>query len=388
MKSVVRISAAMFLLLVLLWIAFGDALRPRAVTTATLGLGEGVAAVYGSGTAEPVRVLTIRAPASGIWTNVSVDDGSVIAVEQMVGQIEVAGLQEDLERAEIDLAAAEDREEAVPGVRALRAESAAVDARIELTELEIDRVDGLVDRGIESVQTLDRLRAELEELESQQDALRARRRDAEQGVELDTERQRVLVRQARQLLERTYLRAPLDGLVLERLVEPGEWVQQGAPLLRIADVSELVVEAEIDESDVQRVELGSEALVSFYALEGAPIAATVVEIATDANRDRGTFDVVLQLDVATERLRPGLSAEVNIITHRSPNALLVPNAALDGGVVWVVVDGRARPREPELGIRGATHAEVLSGLESDEVVILRPPPGLSDGQRVRVVESE
>lgn len=383
MKKALRIVAAFVALAVLIWLAFGEMLSPERVATHEVARGEAIAAVYGSGTAEPVRVLTIRAPVSGVWTNVSVEEGALVGVEQMLGQIEVAGLARDLERAEIELAVAQEREVSVPGVRALRAESAAVDARIELTERELERVSALIGRGIEQERTRDRLRAELAELEAQRDALRARRRDAEQGVDLDTERQRVLVLQARDLLNRTYLRAPFDGLVLDRLVEPQEWVQQGTALMRLGDNSDFVVEAEIDESDVGRVEVGSEALVSFYALEDRTFEATVNEVATSANRERGTFDVTLALSEPMTGLRPGVSAEVNIITERIENALLVPNGAIDGASIWLLDGRRVRRVEPTWGVRGTTHTQALDTLEEGDEVVVRPPTGLEEGARVR-----
>lgn len=206
-------------------------------------------------------------------------------------------------------------------------------------------------------------------------------------MDLDRERHRVLVQQAHDLLDRTYLRAPFDALVLARFVEPQEWVQQGAVLLQLGDISEFVVEAEIDESDVGRVERGSEALISFYAIDGKIFEATVTDVATGANRERGTFDVTLALHEEIASLRPGVSAEVNIITERVEDALLVPNAAIDHEGLWRVDNRRVTFVSPSWGIRGATHTQILDGLDEGDVVVLRPPADLKEGARIRRRES-
>lgn len=383
MKRTASIGVVVVLVAGLVWAAFGDALRPVAVDVAPVTRGVAVAAVYGSGTVEPVRTITLRAPVAGDWQNVEVDAGSRVTVEERIGQLDVAGLTQDLQRAEVDLAAAEDRASSVPGVSALRAEAAAIDARIALARLELERADRLAERGVGQAQARDRLAAEVEALEAERSAASARRRDAAQGIEFDTDRYRLLVQRAQVLLERTIVRAPFDGIVLERLAEPGEWVAAGHPLVRIGDVSRFVIEAEIDEADVATVLVGQGAVVSFYVHPDDTYRAVVTGVATDANRDRDTFDVTLELDERVAGLRPGLSAEVNIVTAEQDDALLVPNAAFDGDAVWRVASGRVERVEPVVGIRGATHTRVVEGLDEGDSIVVQPPPDLADGARVR-----
>ena len=80
-----------------------------------------------------------------------------------------------------------------------------------------------------------------------------------------------------------------------------------------------------------------------------------------------------------------MTVEANIVLRRATDAVLVPPAAVrEGGRVFVVEEGRARARAVRLGVQGPQAVEVRSGLLAGEVVVLDPPPGLGDGQAVRL----
>jgi RND family efflux transporter MFP subunit len=258
-----------------------------------------------------------------------------------------------------------------------------VTARRELAEAERERAIALHERGVESTGAIQRLETELRELDAQASALRARRRDAEQGTAWDTERQEILVEQARARLAESIVRAPFDGVILHRLAEPAEWVLAGHALLEIGDISALEVTAEIDESDIERVSLGAEAVVRFHAIDDEAFTARVLGLAAAASRERGTLELTLGIREHDPRLRPGLSAEVNVITRRIEGALLVPQRAEREGRVWIVDEGRARSVAVEVGVRGTDVVQIRAGLDGDERILLEPPLDLTEGARVR-----
>ena len=79
-----------------------------------------------------------------------------------------------------------------------------------------------------------------------------------------------------------------------------------------------------------------------------------------------------------------MTAETNIITKESPNALLVAATALEGDSVWVVRDGRLVRLAVQTGIKGRDRIEIVSGLGSDDAVVVDPPEGLKPGEKVRI----
>ena len=96
-----------------------------------------------------------------------------------------------------------------------------------------------------------------------------------------------------------------------------------------------------------------------------------------------TYRVYFRLPGDTP-LRIGMSTDVNVITRVSEKALLVPSVAAQGNRMFVVEDGKARPREVTTGIRGTDGVEILAGIDDQARIISPYPQGLADGARVSV----
>lgn len=174
------------------------------------------------------------------------------------------------------------------------------------------------------------------------------------------------------------LRAPLSGTVTEVLVAPGAFVEAGAPLLRVSDLTQLWLEVRVPEVDLGR--LGTPRGASFLVdgIEGA------FEVAADAMISRGsridprtqTLPVVFAFDNASARLPIGAFARVALVNGEERTALAVPEAALidDNGVfvVFVQVEGEAFERRVvRLGARDRGFVEISSGLSIGEHVVTR-----------------
>jgi membrane fusion protein, heavy metal efflux system len=174
------------------------------------------------------------------------------------------------------------------------------------------------------------------------------------------------------------LRAPLSGTVTEVVVAPGAFVEAGAPLLRVTDLTQLWLEARVPEADVGR--LGTPRGASFL-VEGRDEA---IELGGDAMIARGsridsrtqTLPVIFALDNSSARLPVGAFARVHLVNGEERAALAVPGSALvdDSGmfVVFVQVEGESFERRfVRLGARDRGYVEVLSGLRAGEHVVTR-----------------
>ena len=178
------------------------------------------------------------------------------------------------------------------------------------------------------------------------------------------------------------VRAGISGVVLKRDVEPGDLATPGKALLELGDPAQARVTATVDERDIVRVQVGQTALLSSDALPGKVIRGHVKEITPGGDPSQRAFRVRIGLTPDAD-LPFGLTLEVNIVTSEHENALLVPTSAVIDGHVWVVQNGRAEQREVRIGIEGTEKTEVLSGLKAGEPIIVHPPEGLEDGDRVR-----
>jgi HlyD family secretion protein len=218
-----------------------------------------------------------------------------------------------------------------------------------------------------------------------------------QQVQRDLEAVEGLLRDARAELERTVLRAPLPGMVVlledfrdgeRRVPRVGDSVWQNQPLLYLPDLSQMVVQTQVREVDVHRVRPGNEGVVRLDAYPELTLPASVRSIGVLAERERGygdgekSFQMLVDLASSEPRLRPGMTARVDILSVRIDDELVVPIQALwgRGGETWcwvVTASGHER-RVVERGPASRYEAVVVSGLAEGERLSLVEPEGAGE----------
>ncbi len=221
--------------------------------------------------------------------------------------------------------------------------------------------------------------AELEADEEELDLLTARRQyetaRLESGPTIVKEREMALAI-IQERLERTRLTAPFSGVVVELTAGVGEWVATNNYLVTLIDDSKLYIDATIDEIDIARVKPGQEAIINLTALPGRRIRGQVVEVGKlpRSQSDLVLFPVKIQILEPSDDILLGLSAEVNIITNRRENVLVVPvEAVLDyqGKQLVSVVgaNGQTTVVEVTTGISDGRVIEITAGLTEGDVVL-------------------
>ncbi len=174
--------------------------------------------------------------------------------------------------------------------------------------------------------------------------------------------------------------------MLRRDGEIGEIAEVGQMLFRVGVPAPLQVVAEVNEEDIPRVALGHTVLFRTDAFPDRQLDGKVSEITPMGDVAAKTFRIKVALPDDTP-LKPGMSVEANIVTREKPNALLVPADALQGAAVWVFDGNRVRRRAVTVGIRGTRAVEILDGLSDGEHVASPAATDLSDGARVRVIDT-
>ncbi len=207
---------------------------------------------------------------------------------------------------------------------------------------------------------------------------------------------------ARDLLDKTEITAPIDGVVTRLDVEEGEMVvigvqnQPGTILMTVSDLSAINAEVKVAEADVLRLALDNRATVTIDAANGQKFPGRVVEIGASALPQVGTqaaareFRVKVRLAGDTAALRPGLTCDAEILVAERANVLVVPLQAVvqrgaDTGV-FVVTDGTAAFTKVTTGVIGGLSIEV-EGVPEGASVVSGPFQALremADGTRVRV----
>lgn len=212
------------------------------------------------------------------------------------------------------------------------------------------------------------------------------------AVEMQAEAE---LKQARVNLEYTVVRAPTDGVILAKLKEVGEIAVPGGfagsgDLIRMANLSEMRAEVDVNEADLGRVRLGQAALVVPDAWPDAEYAAAVVKFYPQVDRQKGTLKVEVHIAEPDDRLLPDMSARVTFLDEPAAAAgaqVTIPAAALRGNggatFVWLVRDGRLRRTEIETAGNAGERVRVVAGLAAgDLVVVTADDSALRDGAAV------
>jgi len=204
---------------------------------------------------------------------------------------------------------------------------------------------------------------------------------------------RAALHNAEILLDRASLTAPLDGLIEERLIEPGEYVKVGDSLVRLVQVALLKVNVDVPEKDVLFLHPGDsvEILATSPGVEKtSSIHGTLTQIRYVADPLTRTYRVRAKIDNQTETFRPGMIVRARFLRRQLHQVLAVPLSAVinrdDKKLLFVRQDDRAMAREVELGAIIDGEVVVTSGLEVGNEVIIKGQQMLIDGARITLAE--
>lgn len=185
---------------------------------------------------------------------------------------------------------------------------------------------------------------------------------------------------AQSTLNQSRIVAPFNGVITQSEPVPGDMVSPGTQAFRLDDLSDMEVDLQISEVDINNISHGQPVTVSFDAVQGKTYTGKVVRIgqAGESTGSGVNFTVTVELDESDELVKPGMTAAVNITVREISDALLVQNRAvrqLEGKrVVYVLKDGAAVPVEIRLGATSDNMSEVAGGdLKEGDLVILNPP---------------
>jgi HlyD family secretion protein len=203
---------------------------------------------------------------------------------------------------------------------------------------------------------------------------------------------------ARTMRDATVIRAPVDATILERNVEIGEFVttsfvgERGAKgyVVSLADLDDLQVELDISQDDFAKLHPEQNAIVTTDAYRDREYKGRIVEMSPEADRQKATVQVKVQILEPDTYLRPEMNANVAFLGEpqkagaaATRPVITIPAAALrDGNSVFVLLDGHAVQRPVTVRRTTAGGAEIGEGLLGGEDLIVNPPADLQDGDKV------
>ena len=338
--------------------------------------------VTASGEIVAVRYADIGSSVMGRLVSLPVREGERVRKGQVVARID-------------SVPASSDADAAAALVRAAEADQAAARARADEAARAFARGRELSQQGLLPQSDFDSLRAAQLSSEAQVEA--ARRRAGQARAQLT---------RARDLLGKTEIVAPMDGIVTQLPVREGEMVvigiqnMPGTTLMTISDLSDIDAEVKVAEADVLRVKVGQPATVTLEALSGRELPGEVVEVGASALPVVGAgaaareFRVKVRVKGGEAGLRPGLTCDAEILVGEAKDALTAPlqAVALRGAAgqektgVFAIDGDVVRFVPVEAGMIGGLDIEVKGVAEGREIVagpwqVLKD---LQDGAKVKV----
>lgn len=170
------------------------------------------------------------------------------------------------------------------------------------------------------------------------------------------------------------IKAPIDGVVIDRKATTGELVDKAKEIYTISDPTQLWTIAEVKERDIAVVKVGQDAAFTAMAYPEEKFHGKVVLIGNQVEAGSRTVEVRIAVDNADGRLKPGMFADVEIVTTVLDNVLLIPDGALqtdgDNQIVFVSLDGnKFEKRVVKLGLEQSGRVQILSGVKAGEKVV-------------------
>jgi HlyD family secretion protein len=381
-------------------------------------------AVSATGTVNPVTVVQVGSQVSGQLKEITVDFNSEVRKGQVIARIDSESFALRVNQAMADLEAARATVlTQIANVAALQAGVSRAKVDLAESEREFQRSKVLHEKNFVSAAALDKAefayRAAQEQVKTAQAQLAVGESQVRNVEALVKQRESQLA-QSRVDLDRTTIRAPVDGIVVKKSVEPGQTVAaslQAPELFVIAqDLRRMQVDSSIDEAEVGRIREGQPATFTVDSFPGRTFQGTVGQVRKAALvvQNVVTYTAVIATSNPSLELFPGMTANVRIVVDTRENALKVPNAALrfrpagvaeprdSGGArdpagapapeeqkkkgargaaaggraatgrVWVVDDtGSPRAVDVRIGLTDGTHSEVIGGAlqEGSQVII-------------------
>lgn len=343
--------------------------------TATLQKGDLDAKVTATGTVNAVTTVLVGTQVSGTINALYVDFNSPVTKGQLLAQIDPATIQAQVDQAVASLLSAE--------ANLKKAQASLLDARRTY-----ERNKQLMANNFIAQSDLDTSETNAQAADAQLDAAKAQ---VLQG--------RAVLSQAQTNLRYTRIVSPVNGTVISRSIDVGQTVAasfQTPTLFTIAqDLTKMQIDTSVDEADIGKVKMNQDVRFTVDAYPDINFTGKVSEVrnAPTTVQNVVTYDVIVEVNNVDLKLKPGMTANVSIITDSRKGVLLVPNSALrfrpqaegdgstnavkkratgnKGPAIWILENNKPKQKKITTGISDGSLTEVVYGelKEGQEVIV-------------------
>lgn len=375
-------------------------LRPVVIVTEVVETPV-VQAFYATGTVQPAHEYPVRSNTAGIIARPEgagryVDKGDHVKAGDALAVVQDSDTRFMVDKARAELEERQKRadEATSPVLKEFDNKIASTTELLGIARREQDRIGRLVETHAGSASDFDKAMRLAGELAGDLESFKAEKESSRLQLKRELEVAESALKVAQWDLDQQTLRAPIDGVVLDRPVSLGTRVALNDHVLLLADVrpENLVMRAQVDEEDITRVRVEEKhpqvVKMTLYAFPGRSFDGTVTKIYDKADPDRRTFEVDVTMSIPDAKLAAGMTGELAFIVAERASAKVVPSQAVQDGAVWAVRNGRLHKLDAQVGIKSIERAEIVAGLTAGDSVVISPVGKLKEGSPVRTVRMD
>ncbi len=313
------------------------------------------------GSVEATELVNVVSKVTGIVKEMNVHLGDKVTEGDVLVTIDDAEFVQRLRQAEANarLAAAQLERDKI---------------RRDLAQIDYERTQRLAEQGLAPEQQLDAASAARDAAKAEVDLANAQLARMDSGVD-----------EAKLNIENTRIASPLTGYVAKRHVDSGALASPTAPLLTLVRNDPAKVVVHIPESDIRVAETGRQVQV-WIAGGATEFTGEIVRFAPTLDEMTRTTVIEILVPNLDNRLRPGMTANVSVLAQIEPDALIVPEQALfqnsSGMTVFRITEGKVYSIPVKVGIQENGLAQIVSGLEEGDLVVLTGQFLIKDGDEV------
>jgi HlyD family secretion protein len=185
------------------------------------------------------------------------------------------------------------------------------------------------------------------------------------------------------------IRSPIDGVVTDRPLYPGEMAAAGTAIVTVMDVSSVIAKAHIPQADAALLKVGDKGTITVPGLD-EPVEGKITVVSPALDPNSTTVEVWLEAKNPKQELKPGTSVQLSLTAKTVKHALVVPAAAVitaaDGSSAVMITgsDGKAHQKTVKLGIRQDDDMQILEGVTEADKVVSSGAYGLPDNTRIKI----
>ncbi len=327
-----------------------------------------------------LREVDVAAQVDGVTQRVLVEEGQYVNAGQVLCVLDDTRLRIQQQSAQQRLAQAKLQLEKAR----IRQDKALV--QIKNTRDELDRYQKLYEQKLVSEREVAQIKYRLDELEHDERVSSSEAKELTHRVdELEAELAQIALE-----ISRTQVKAPFEGYIIQRMVEPGRIVRNLESLFKLGDFSPLYADVHLSEGEARRVRPGQPATINLGVDESLQKSGRVARISPVVDQATGTVKITVEVNHADGAFKPGAFVRVGIQTDTRTDTVLIPKRAVleeDGEKFVYVADGETAKRTKiTLGYETNGKVEIRRGVSVGQQVVVAGQGALKEGAKIKVVQ--